>query len=103
MEKAGSVSPKKNIDGGEGGFHLFGNFHRIENLMVPMEIDGNNPWSLLFDIREDGKIVIFNPLHSQVNDLAGNSMTLKEVSQAKKSHGKEVDPDKLINGSIIIF
>jgi hypothetical protein len=32
--------------------------------MVPMKIYGNDPWTLLPDIFDDGKIVILDPLHA---------------------------------------
>jgi hypothetical protein len=71
--------------------------------MVPMEIDGNDSGGFLSNIIKDGKIVIFDPLHSQVDDLGGNTMALEKVGQSEESHWKEVDPDKLTNGPIVIF
>jgi hypothetical protein len=70
--------------------------------MVPVEIEGNDSWSFFPNIIEDRKIVIFDPLHSDVYDLGRNVMTLEKVGQSKESHRQEVDPDKLINGPIVI-
>jgi hypothetical protein len=70
--------------------------------MVPVEIDGNDPRSLLPDIFDDRKSVIFNPFHSQVYDLGGNAMTLEKVGQPKESHGQEIDPDEMIDGPVVI-
>jgi hypothetical protein len=47
--------------------------------MVPMETDGNDPRGLLLDVFENGKMMIFNPLHSHVHNLGRNALTLEEV------------------------
>jgi len=70
--------------------------------MVPVEIESNDSWSFFPNMIEDRKIVIFDPLHSHVYNLSENAMTLEKVSQSEESHRQEVDPDKLINGPIVI-
>jgi hypothetical protein len=70
--------------------------------MVPVKIDRNHPGGFLPDIGEDGKIAIFDPFHSHMYDLSRNALTVKEVGQSEESHRQEVDPDKLINGPIVI-
>jgi hypothetical protein len=70
--------------------------------MMPVEIDGNDPRSLLSDIFDDGKFVVFNPLHSQVHNLSGNVMTLEKVRQSEEPHGQEIDPDEMIDRPVVI-
>jgi hypothetical protein len=70
--------------------------------MVPMEIESHDPRGLLFDIGEDGKIVIFNPLHPHMDNLSRDPMALEQIGQSKETHGQKIDPDELINGSIVI-
>jgi hypothetical protein len=70
--------------------------------MVPVEVQGDDPRGLLSQIVNDGKIVVFNPFHSQVNDLGGNTATLQNVGQSKESHGQEVDPDEMADRPVII-
>jgi hypothetical protein len=102
MKKTGGISPEKNINGRKGGFHLFDHFHHIVTLMVPVEVDGNDSRGFLFDIFDDRKMMIFNPLHPHVYDLGGNMMTLEKVGQSEKPHGHEIDPDEMIDRPVII-
>jgi hypothetical protein len=67
-----------------------------------MKVEGDDPRSLFPKILNDGKIVIFNPLHSQVDDLSGNAMALEKVGQSEESHGQKVDPDEMVDRPIII-
>jgi len=71
--------------------------------MVPMKIDGNNTGLIFSEIREDRKSLIFDPLHTHVNNLSGDALALKEVGQSEKSHRQEVNPGKPINRPIIIY
>jgi hypothetical protein len=59
--------------------NLLDHLHHIETLVVPMETDGNDPRGLLLDVFENGKMMIFNPLHSHVHNLGRNALTLEEV------------------------
>jgi hypothetical protein len=70
--------------------------------VVPVEVQGDDPRGLPPNILNDGKIVIFNPLHSQVDDLSGNAMALEKVGQSQKPHGQEVDPDEMMDRPVII-
>jgi hypothetical protein len=70
--------------------------------MVPVEVQGDDPRGLLSQIVDDGKIVVFNPFHSQVDDLGGNTATLQNVGQSKESHGQEVNPDEMADRPVII-
>jgi len=70
--------------------------------MMPMKINGNDPRRLLSDIFNDGKTLILNPLHSQVDNLGRDPLSLKKVGQSKESHREKVDPNELINGSVVI-
>jgi hypothetical protein len=47
--------------------------------MVPMEIHGNDPRTLLPDIFDDGKMVIFNPLHTEVDKLCRDTLTVEKI------------------------
>jgi hypothetical protein len=70
--------------------------------MVPVEVQGDDPRGLFSEILNDGKIVVLNPLHSQVDDLSGNTTTLENVGQSEESHRQEVDPDEMIDRPVII-
>jgi hypothetical protein len=70
--------------------------------MVPMKIEGNHSRVFFSNIIEDRKIVIRDPLDSQMYDLTGNVMTVEKVGQSEQSHWQEIDPDKLPNGAIVI-
>jgi hypothetical protein len=54
--------------------------------MMPVEIEGNDSWVFFPNIIENRKIVIFDPLHSHVYNLGGDTIPLKKVSQSEKSH-----------------
>jgi len=69
---------------------------------MPVEIDGNAPRVLLSDIFDDGKFVILDPLHPHVHDLSGDVMTLEKVGQPEEPHGQEIDPDEIIDRSVVI-
>jgi len=70
--------------------------------MVPMKIEGNDPRGLFLDLIKDGKMMIFDPFHSQMNDLAGNVLTLEKVGQSEESHRQEIDPQKMTNRPIVV-
>jgi hypothetical protein len=70
--------------------------------VVPVEVQGDDPRGLLPKILNDGKIVIFNPLHSQVDDLGGNTTTLEKVGQPEEAHGQKVDPDEMMDRPVIV-
>jgi hypothetical protein len=70
--------------------------------MVPVEVHGDDSRVLLFDIWDDRKMVISNPFHSQMHHLGGNAVTLEEVGQSKKSHRHEVNPNKIMDGPVVI-
>jgi hypothetical protein len=53
----------------EAGFDLLDPFHRIEALVMPMKIDGYDLRIFLSEIFQDGKMWVFDPLHSQMNNL----------------------------------
>src|SRR4030042_795150 len=71
--------------------------------MVPVKIDSQDPRVFFFNIVQDRKIVIFNPLHSKVHNLSGNAMALEEVRQSKEPHRQKINPDKMIDGPIVIY
>jgi len=77
--------------------------HHIETLMVPVEVQGDDSRGLLAEIFNDRKMVVFNPLYSQVDDLGGNALTLEKVGQPEESHGQEVDPDEMADRTVIII
>jgi hypothetical protein len=70
--------------------------------MVPVEVQGDDSRGFLAKIFNDRKMAVFNPLHSQVDDLGGNALTLKKVGQSEESHGQEVDPDEMADRTVII-
>jgi hypothetical protein len=70
--------------------------------MVPMKIEGNNSRFFFSNIIKDRKLTIYDPLDSQMYDLAGNVLTLEKLGQSEQSHRQEVDPEKLINRPIVI-
>jgi hypothetical protein len=69
MKETGSESSQKNKDVRKGGFDLLDPLHHIETLMMPMKIDGYDLRILLSDIIHDGKMWVFDPLHSQMDNL----------------------------------
>jgi hypothetical protein len=76
--------------------------HHIETLMVPVEVHRNDPGGLLPEIVDDGEIVIFDPLQTQVDDLGGNTMTVETIGQSEEPHGQEVNPDEMTDRPVII-
>jgi hypothetical protein len=70
--------------------------------MVPVEVHGHDSRGLLPDIVDDGEFVILNPFHPHVHNLSGNAMTLEKIGQSEEPHGKEVDPDEMMNRSVVI-
>ena len=102
MEKTGSEPSKKNINGREKPLLPFWQFPSHRNSGDASEDLRRQFEELFSDIFEDGKIMIFDPLHSHVNDLGGNTTTLQQIGQCEKSHGQEVDPGKMMNGPIVI-
>jgi hypothetical protein len=70
--------------------------------MVPVEVHRYDPRRLLAKILNDGKMVIFNPLHSHVYDLSGYATALEKVSQSEEAHGQEIDPDEMIDRPVIV-
>jgi hypothetical protein len=70
--------------------------------MVPVKIDGDDPRGFFLDIVDDWEIRILDPLHSRVDHLRRDLMLLEKVRQPEKTYGKEIDPDTLIEGSIVI-
>jgi hypothetical protein len=70
--------------------------------MVPMKIESNHSRVFFSNIIEDRKIVIRDPLDSQMYDLVRNVVALEKVGQSEQSHRQEIDPDKLPNGPIVI-
>jgi hypothetical protein len=64
VEETRRGSSQEYIDLREGGLYLFRRLYHIEALMMPVEIQGNDPWILLSDIIEDRKMVIFDPFYS---------------------------------------
>jgi hypothetical protein len=102
MEETGGIPSEKNVNGGKGGFYLFDHFHDIVALMVPVEVQSENPRRLFSNIFDDRKSTIFNPLHSQVYDLSRNAMVLKNVGQPEEPHGEEVDPGEMIDRPVVI-
>jgi hypothetical protein len=67
-----------------------------------MEIEEHHRWSLLFKIREDGKGSILDPLHSHMDNLGGDALTMDHVCQPKEFHREEVNPEKPVKGAIVI-
>ncbi len=86
MKETGRESSQKNKDLRENRLDLFDHLHHIETLMMPMKINGNDPRRLLSDIFNDGKTLILNPLHSEVDNLGRDPLSLKKVGQSKESH-----------------
>jgi hypothetical protein len=70
--------------------------------MMPVEVNGNDSRVFLFDIFDDRKIVVLNPLHPHVHNLGGDLMTLEEIGQSEEPHGQEIDPDEMIDRPVII-
>jgi hypothetical protein len=70
--------------------------------MMPMKIDGYDLRILLSDIIHDGKMWVFDPLHSQVDNLRRDALSMKRIGQPEETHREEIDPDKLIDGPIVI-
>jgi hypothetical protein len=70
--------------------------------MVPVEVHGHDSRGLLPDIVDDGEFVILNPFHPHVHNLSGNAMTLEKIGQSEEPHGKEVDPDEMMDRPVVI-
>jgi hypothetical protein len=71
--------------------------------MMPVEIEGNDPGRFFLYLFKNIVAWVFNPFHTQVNDLGGNVLAVEKIGQPKKPHGKEIDPNELVNGPIIIL
>jgi hypothetical protein len=69
MKETRGKPSQKNKDLRKGGFDLLDPLHRIETLMMPVKIDGYDLRFLLSDIFNDGKMWVFDPLHSQMDNL----------------------------------
>jgi hypothetical protein len=63
-----------------------------------MEIEEDHPGALLFKIGENGKGPIRDPLHSQMNNLGADALTLDQVRHPQKSHREEVRPEETVKG-----
>jgi len=70
--------------------------------MVPVKIDGNDARILLPDIVNHGKRVVLDPFYSQMDDLRRDALSVQRIGQSEESHRKEIDPDKLIDGPIVV-
>ena len=55
-----------------------------------MEIEGNDPRIFFFNIIEDRKLTIFDPLHSQMYDLGGNVLTLEKSANPSSPIGRKL-------------
>jgi hypothetical protein len=102
MIETGSESSQKKKDLRKGVLNLLGALHRIKALMMPVKIDGYDLRPLPLDVIQNGEMRVFNPLHSKMDNLRRDTFSVEHIGQPEETHGKEIDPDKLIDGSIVV-
>jgi hypothetical protein len=63
---------------------------------------GHDPGPQLLKVVAERKRIVLDPLHSQVDDARGKSVSAEEVAEGKHPHGQQGNEHVIIDGLIAI-